>query len=63
MFVSEGTLTSLLAEIRSATGDSARDSRFVRTVHRFGYAFSGIAEELRGGASPVPRQKLVYRLL
>ena len=62
-FVSEGTLTSLLAEVRSATGDSARDSRFVRTVHRFGYAFSGIAEELRGGVSSVPRQKLIYRLV
>ena len=62
-FVSEGTLTSLLAEVRSATGDSAREPRFVRTVHGFGYAFSGIAEELRSGVSPVPRQKLIYRLL
>lgn len=62
-FVSEGTLTSLLVEVRSATGDSARDPRFVRTVHRFGYAFSGIAEELRGGVSPMPGQRLVYRLI
>jgi DNA-binding winged helix-turn-helix (wHTH) protein len=62
-FVSEGTLTSLLAEVRSATGDSARDSLFIRTVHGFGYAFSGIAEELRGGVSPVPRQNLVCRLV
>jgi DNA-binding winged helix-turn-helix (wHTH) protein len=62
-FVSEGTLTSLLAEVRSATGDSARDSRFVRTVHGFGYAFSGTAEELRGAAFFLPRQKLIYRLV
>jgi DNA-binding winged helix-turn-helix (wHTH) protein len=48
-FVSDGTLASLLVEVRSATGDSARNSRFVRTVHRFGYAFSGIGEELREG--------------
>jgi DNA-binding winged helix-turn-helix (wHTH) protein len=44
-FVSDGTLTSLLAEIRSAIGDDARQSRFIRTVHRFGYAFSGSARE------------------
>jgi DNA-binding winged helix-turn-helix (wHTH) protein len=62
-FVSEGTLTSLLAEVRSATGDSARDSRFVRTVHRFGYAFSGSAQELRGEVSGVGGQKLIYRLI
>jgi len=62
-FVSDGTLTSLLAEVRSATGDSARDSRFVRTVHRFGYAFSGIAEELRGSVSAVGGQRLIYRLI
>jgi DNA-binding winged helix-turn-helix (wHTH) protein len=36
-FVSDGTLTSLLAEVRSAIGDSGGT---IRTVHRFGYAFS-----------------------
>lgn len=44
-FVSDGTLTSLLAEVRSAIGDDAHQPRFVRTVHRVGYAFSGTAEE------------------
>jgi DNA-binding winged helix-turn-helix (wHTH) protein len=62
-FVSDGTLASLLVEVRSATGDSARDSRFVRTVHRFGYAFSGDAEELRGGVSALRDQKRIYRLI
>lgn len=62
-FVSDGTLASLLVEVRSATGDSARESRFVRTVHRFGYAFSGSAQELREGASGSGGQKLVYRLI
>jgi DNA-binding winged helix-turn-helix (wHTH) protein len=62
-FVSDGTLTSLLAEVRSATGDSAREPRFVRTVHRFGYAFSGTAEELRGSASAAIGRKLIYRLI
>lgn len=62
-FVSDGTLTSLLAEVRSATGDSAREPRFVRTVHRFGYAFSGPAEDLRGSASSAVGRKLIYRLI
>jgi len=62
-FVSDGTLASLLVEVRSATGDSARESRFVRTVHRFGYAFSGSAQELRESVSAFGGRKLVYRLI
>jgi DNA-binding winged helix-turn-helix (wHTH) protein len=62
-FVSDGALASLLVEVRSATGDSARESRFVRTVHRFGYAFSGIAEELRRNVSAAGGRNLVYRLI
>jgi DNA-binding winged helix-turn-helix (wHTH) protein len=61
-FVADGTLASLLVEVRSATGDSARESRFVRTVHRFGYAFSGSAQELRESV-PHAGQKAVYRLI
>jgi DNA-binding winged helix-turn-helix (wHTH) protein len=56
-FVSDGTLTSLLAEIRDAIEDRARDSRFVRTVHRFGYAFSGPAQEAQERAAAVAGQK------
>lgn len=44
-FVSEANLASLVKEIRSAIGDDARAPRFVRTVHRFGYAFSGPVTE------------------
>ena len=62
-FVSDGTLASLLVEVRSAIGDTARGSRFVRTVHGFGYAFSGIAEELRGSPSAGGGQKSIYRLI
>ena len=40
-FICEATLTSVIAEIRGVLGDSARQPRFVRTVHRFGYAFCG----------------------
>ena len=40
-FVSEANLASLIAEVREALGDPARHSRFIRTAHRFGYAFCG----------------------
>jgi len=43
--VSEANLTKLISDIRAAVGDSARRPRFIRTVHRFGYAFSGDAAE------------------
>ena len=44
-FVSEATLASLIAEIREAIGESGKDSRYIRTVHGFGYAFAGAASE------------------
>lgn len=38
-FVVEKNLVNLIAEIRIALGDDAAHPRFVRTIHRFGYAF------------------------
>jgi DNA-binding winged helix-turn-helix (wHTH) protein len=38
-FVVEKNLVNLIAEIRQALGDDAVHPQFVRTVHRFGYAF------------------------
>ena len=43
--VSESTVNSLLAELRSALGDAAREPRFIRTVHGFGYAFAAKAQD------------------
>jgi DNA-binding winged helix-turn-helix (wHTH) protein len=40
-FVSESSLTGLVAQVRQALGDNPRRPRFLRTVHGFGYAFSG----------------------
>lgn len=40
-FVSDATLTSLVAELRSAIGDEARSPRFIRTIHGYGYSFCG----------------------
>ena len=42
-FVSEANLASLVAEVREALGEQARQPRFVRTLHGFGYAFCGVA--------------------
>jgi DNA-binding winged helix-turn-helix (wHTH) protein len=41
--VSEGSLTSVVKELRKALGDSARAPRYVRGVRGFGYAFCGEA--------------------
>jgi len=51
-FVSDGTLTSLLVELRSSIGDRARNPLFVRTVHGFGYAFCGEARDERDVVRP-----------
>jgi DNA-binding winged helix-turn-helix (wHTH) protein len=44
-FVSEANLASLINEIRQVLDDNAREPRFVRTVHRFGYAFCGAVSQ------------------
>ena len=44
-FVSEVNLATLIAEIRDALDDDARKPRFIRTAHRFGYAFCAASAE------------------
>lgn len=44
-FVSDATLASLVAEVREALDDPARQHRFIRTVHGVGYGFDGEATE------------------
>jgi len=43
-FVSDASLTVVLSEIRKALGDSPEQPKFIRTVHRKGYAFCGTVE-------------------
>jgi DNA-binding winged helix-turn-helix (wHTH) protein len=50
-FVSDTNLASLIAEIREALGDDARQPRFVRTAQRVGYAFCGA---VAGASAPAP---------
>jgi DNA-binding winged helix-turn-helix (wHTH) protein len=58
-FVSESTLAVVVNGIRQALGDDARQPRFIRTVHGFGYAFCGevreVAEERPGVKEAVER--------
>ena len=51
-FVAEANLSNLIAEIRAALGDSPRSPVYLRTVHKFGYAFCGHADTDGGGATP-----------
>jgi DNA-binding winged helix-turn-helix (wHTH) protein len=50
-FVVEANLTVLVTELRRALGDDPHTPRFIRTVHKHGYAFCGEATEM---ASPPP---------
>src|SRR5918995_1729387 len=38
-FVVEANLANLIGEVRRVLNDDPRRPRFIRTVHRFGYAF------------------------
>ena len=55
-FVAESNVPTLVNEVRSALGDDRRQPRYVRTVHRFGYAFAASAAPVgRDGSGPVFR--------
>ena len=51
-FVSDGSLTVLVAEIRDMLNDDAERPQFIRTVRRFGYGFC--APVTKQGTAPFP---------
>lgn len=53
VFVSESNLAGLVAELRSTLGDDARNARYIRTIHGYGYAFN-CAVSRNGEKSRVP---------
>lgn len=57
-FVDESNLAGLINELRTALGDQARKPRFIRTVHGFGYAFSG---RFKSESSRQPAGSVVFR--
>ena len=50
-FVVEKNLANLVSEIRDAIGDDPSKPRFIRTVHRFGYAFRDMVSTEEAGRS------------
>ena len=63
-FVVEKNLVNLIAEIRGALGESSSHPRFVRTVHRFGYAFRetrATPPEVAGLSAQTARFRLVWQ--
>jgi DNA-binding winged helix-turn-helix (wHTH) protein len=53
-FVVDTNLNILIGEIRRALADTPRQSRFIRTVHKVGYAFCAAATEFEEGSGTVP---------
>jgi len=62
-FVSEANLPTLISEVRAALQDEPDRPRFIRTVHRVGYAFSETATEIRGVSAPEPNPVTRYWLV
>ena len=52
--ISEATLTGVVADAREALGDDGRAPRLIRTMHRFGYAFTAQIERDAGGNTAAP---------
>ena len=61
--VLEANLPNLVTEVRAAVGDDARNPRFIRTVHGFGYAFCGEALAAGPAALPETAAPRTYRLV
>jgi DNA-binding winged helix-turn-helix (wHTH) protein len=51
-FVVDANLSVLIGEVRRALADSAQTPRYIRTVHKVGYAFCGEAAEPPAAAPP-----------
>ncbi len=51
-FVTEGNLSGLVAELRTALDDDAHDPRFIRTLYGFGYSFAAPIADVTAAARP-----------
>jgi DNA-binding winged helix-turn-helix (wHTH) protein len=61
-FVVEKNLANLISEIRNAIGDDPSDPRFIRTIHRFGYAFREVVPGAGAGTSTSGGSEASFRL-
>jgi DNA-binding winged helix-turn-helix (wHTH) protein len=61
-FVVEKNLANLVSEIRDAIGDDPSNPRFIRTVHRFGYAFRETTPRSEAGPAATGGSDVSFRL-
>lgn len=59
----EKNVVNLIAEIREALGDDAAHPRFVRTIQRFGYAFSDKTGKPRARRESTRAPDALFRLV
>src|SRR5262249_37003707 len=57
-FVSESSLTGLVAQLRKALGDDRKQERFLRTIHAFVYACVG--EAVTAAGEPERPARLIW---
>ncbi len=62
-YVTETSLANLVSELRAALGDEAGRPRYIRTVHRHGYAFCGIATNEAKASRPTTARRRVLLVL
>jgi DNA-binding winged helix-turn-helix (wHTH) protein len=60
VYVARTSLTRLVSELRSALGDSPRDSRIIRTVYKTGYAFAANVTQVVGSRQPSAQVSLLW---
>jgi DNA-binding winged helix-turn-helix (wHTH) protein len=61
VYVARSSLTRLVSELRSALGDTPRDSKIIRTAYKVGYAFDAPVTSL--AASTPPSSPAIFALI
>ena len=59
-FVTEGSLSALVKDLRKALGEDARSPAYIRTVFGFGYAFEGTVHEVAPAEPSVAKHALLW---
>ena len=59
-FVTEGSLSALVKDLRKALGEDARSPTYIRTVFGFGYAFEAPVHEMEATTPSELRHALVW---
>lgn len=59
-YVTEGSLSALVKDLRRALGEDARSPSYIRTVFGFGYAFEGTVHEVAPAEPSATRHALVW---